>query len=113
MVRMSCPILIVLEAGVLLATGLSAGTGSAQRQSVPTPPSKQAVVGKQELRDSEVRQLILLMDTDKNGKISKQEWMSFMEAEFDRLDKDKSGELDPKELAQSKFRPTPFSAAGR
>ena len=37
-------------------------------------------------------------------KISKQEFMSFMEAEFDRLDKDKSGELDPKELTQSRIR---------
>jgi EF hand domain-containing protein len=39
------------------------------------------------------------MDTDKNGKISKQEWMNFMEAEFDRLDKAKNGQLDVKELA--------------
>jgi Ca2+-binding EF-hand superfamily protein len=38
------------------------------------------------------------MDTDKSGKISKAEFMAFMEAEFNRLDKDKSGELDPKEL---------------
>ena len=45
------------------------------------------------------------MDTDKNGKISKQEYMNFMSAEFDRLDKDKSGELDAKELAQSQLRP--------
>jgi Ca2+-binding EF-hand superfamily protein len=43
--------------------------------------------------------LLLLMDTDKSGKISKQEWMTFMEAEFDRLDKDKKGELDVRELA--------------
>jgi Ca2+-binding EF-hand superfamily protein len=45
--------------------------------------------------------LLLLMDTDKSGKISKQEWMKFMEAEFDRLDKDKKGQLDAKELEQS------------
>jgi Ca2+-binding EF-hand superfamily protein len=44
------------------------------------------------------------MDTDKNGKISKQEYMEFMAAEFDRLDKDKSGELDVKELTLSKLR---------
>jgi hypothetical protein len=28
--------------------------------------------------------------------------MKFMEAEFDRLDKDKSGDLDAKDLEQSK-----------
>jgi Ca2+-binding EF-hand superfamily protein len=45
--------------------------------------------------------LLLLMDTDKNGK---EEWLKFMEAEFDRLDKDKKGQLDVKELTQSKLR---------
>ena len=57
---------------------------------------------------------MLLMDTDKNGKISKQEWMKFMEAEFDRLDKDKSGALSPQELLQSRVNVNPpFSAAGK
>jgi hypothetical protein len=37
------------------------------------------------------------MDTDQNGKVSKQAWMEFMEGEFDRLDRDKKGELDPRE----------------
>jgi hypothetical protein len=58
------------------------------------------------LAEDEVKQLLLLMDTNKNGRISKQEFMAFMEAEFDRLDKDKSGELDPKELTLSKIRPS-------
>jgi Ca2+-binding EF-hand superfamily protein len=44
------------------------------------------------------------MDKDQNGKVSKQEFMSFMEAEFARLDKDKSGELDVQELTQSRVR---------
>ena len=58
------------------------------------------------LSEDEVKQLLLMMDTDKNGKISKQEFLAFMSAEFDRLDKDKSGELDVKELAQSQLRPS-------
>jgi hypothetical protein len=48
-----------------------------------------------------VKELLALMDTEKNGKISKQEWMKFMEAEFDRLDAGKKGEIDPKGLLQS------------
>lgn len=48
-----------------------------------------------------MKQLLLLMDTDKNRKISNQEWMKFIEAEFDRLDKDKKGEVDQNELQQS------------
>ena len=51
-------------------------------------------------------QLLVLMETDPSGKVSKAEFMKFMEAEFDRLDKDKSGELDPKELIQSQVRPS-------
>jgi hypothetical protein len=50
----------------------------AQKAVVPKPQDKLA------LGEPEVMQLLLLMDTDKNGKISKQEWMRFMEAEFDR-----------------------------
>jgi hypothetical protein len=69
----------------------------------------QKAVPKQErslaLGEDEVKQLIALMDTDKNGKISRQEFMNFMAAEFDRLDKDKNGELDQKELTQSLIRP--------
>jgi hypothetical protein len=38
------------------------------------------------LGEAQVKQLLLLMDTDKNGKISRKEYMTFMEAEFDRLD---------------------------
>jgi hypothetical protein len=51
------------------------------------------------------RQMLTLMDTDKNGRVSKREWMRFMEAEFDRLDVDHSGELTVRELAR-------FPAAG-
>ena len=80
---------------------------AAQKQPVTKPPDKLA------LGEDEVKQLLLLMDTDKSGKISKQEWMKFMEAEFDRLDKDKSGELDIKEIAQSKVRVSRFANEGK
>jgi hypothetical protein len=36
--------------------------------------------------------------------------MKFMEAEFDRLDKDKSGDLDAKDLQQSKLRVSHFTS---
>ena len=79
----------------------------AQKQPVPLTPDKLA------LGESEVLDLLLLMDSDKNGKISKKEWMDFMSAEFDRLDKDKSGELDIRELAQSKLMATRHSNTGK
>src|SRR5271163_583065 len=90
----------------LVATWAILGTAVAQRQAVPKPQDKLA------LGEPEVLQLLLLMDTDKNGKISKQEWMKYMEAEFDRLDKDKAGELDAKEPAQSQVSARRFASVG-
>ena len=48
-----------------------------------------------------VEQLIRLMDRDKNGAVSKDEFMQFMSAEFDRVDADRSGSLTSGEFAHS------------
>ena len=53
--------------------------------------------------EAEAKKLLLLMDTDKSGKVSKEEFMRFMAAEFDRLDVNKDGELDVKELEKSQL----------
>jgi Ca2+-binding EF-hand superfamily protein len=79
----------------LLSAATLVGTTLAQRAAVPKQPTKHG------LAEENVKRLLLLVDTDKNGKISKQEWMNFMEAQFDTLDKDKKGQLDRKELLQS------------
>jgi hypothetical protein len=79
--------------------GMGLMTAFAQKDSVPVSQDKVA------LGADEVKQLIQLMDTDKSGKVSKAEFMAFFSAEFDRLDKDKSGELDAKELEKSLLRP--------
>ncbi|HEY4902283.1 MAG TPA: hypothetical protein VIH89_02315 [Candidatus Sulfotelmatobacter sp.] len=88
----------VIVSAVLVAILAMVGTAVAQRAAVPKSQDKLA------LGEPEVKQLLLLMDTNKSGKISKEEWMKFMESEFDRLDKDKKGQLDIKELEQSKLR---------
>jgi 5S rRNA maturation endonuclease (ribonuclease M5) len=48
-----------------------------------------------------VTEVLLLMDTDRNGKISKKDFMNLMEAVFDRLAKDKRSELDPRRFRQT------------
>jgi hypothetical protein len=68
----------------------------AQTKANVPKPQDTLVVG-----EDAVQQLLLLMEPDKNGKISKQAWMRFMAEEFDRLDKDKKGELDAQELHRS------------
>jgi hypothetical protein len=97
---------IVVLIGVLVATWAMPGTALAQK-------AVTKVQDKLALGEDEVKQLLLLMDTDKNGKISKQEYMRFMEAEFERLDKDKSGELDAKELTQSSLRVSHIGPVGK
>jgi len=79
----------------MVAAGSMLGNAAAQKVSVPKPQDNLA------LGEGEVKKLLLIMEADKKGKISKQEYMKFMEAEFERLDEDKNGELDVKKLTQS------------
>ena len=99
--------LSIMAVAVLFASAGAVRTAIAQKANVPKPQDKLA------LSEDEVKQLVLMMDTDKNGKISKKEFLAFMSAEFDRLDKDKSGELDVKELAQSQVRPSAPAPVGK
>jgi len=95
MVRRTKRVWIILAVSALVATGSLLGHAAAQKVSVPKPQDKLA------LGEEDVKQLLLLMDTDRHGKVSRQEYMKFMEAEFNRLDRDKTGELDVKTLTQS------------
>jgi hypothetical protein len=101
--------LITLAAGAVLGTGIAVRTAVA-RENVTPPPDPVA------LGEQAATQLVLLMDSDKNGMVSRDEYMRFMAAEFNRLDKDKSGELDVRELRHSQLRPAhleSFTAAGK
>jgi hypothetical protein len=90
----------------VIACLASAKVSLAQKEMTPKPDRTVLV-------NENVKQLLLLMDTDKNGKISRQEWMKFMGDEFDRLDTDKSGELDPKELTRSRVSIRRFQPASQ
>jgi len=92
--------LVIAGIAGLIAVGTLPRAAIAQKADKSIPRQERSLA----LAEDEVKDLLLVMDTDKNGKISKLEFMRFMEAEFDRLDKDKSGELDPRELTQMRFR---------
>jgi len=49
---------------------------------------------------ADVRQLLRMIDKDKNGTVSKEEFLQYMGQTFDRLDVNKSGQLEPNELRQ-------------
>jgi hypothetical protein len=48
-----------------------------------------------------VAAIIQQMDADHNGRVSKDEFMQYMSAEFDRIDRDRSGELTSEEISRS------------
>jgi hypothetical protein len=97
---------IIVFVATLIVAGAMLRTGVAQKAAVPKPQDRVA------LGEEEVEQLLLLIDTEKKGRISKQEWMKFMGAEFDRLDKSNGG-LDVKELTQSRLRVSHFTSVGK
>ena len=77
--------IIIVVLGSLGAIHRSAG---AQKTSAPNPQANLA------RGEGEVKKLLPLMEADNDGKVSKQEFMRFMEAEFDWMDTKKEQKLD-------------------
>jgi hypothetical protein len=94
---------IIVAIAVLFTTGAMLGTAAAQKASVPKPQNNLAI------GENGVKQLLPLMNADTKGMVSKQEFMKFMEGEFERLDKSKKGELNVKELTQSDLTASRFA----
>jgi hypothetical protein len=88
------PLAAIRWLAVFIAT-YAVAPSSAQKANVPI---HQDVVA---LAQPKVTEVLLVMDTDRNGTISKKDFMNLMEAVFDRLDKEKKGELDPTQFRQS------------
>ena len=86
-------IMLLFLARTAMAQSSGAGPDSKQKE-------KNLAAG-----EVEAKRLLLLMDRDQSGKVSKQEFMTFMEEEFKRLDINKDGELDVQELTQSRLTP--------
>lgn len=82
-----------LVAALMAVTAALAGKSLAQMTTAsPKPPNKGLIA------TQNAKEIMLLMDTDKDGRISKKEWMDFMSKEFDRLDTDHNGYIDQKDL---------------
>src|SRR5512136_2756939 len=88
---------------VLAGAGTLLRSAAAQKVSVPRSQDNLA------RGEDQVKQRLLLMPTDNNGMVTPQEYLKFMEAEFDRLDKERKGEQDARKLAQSNLLPAALS----
>jgi hypothetical protein len=82
------PVMIII--GVLGSLGACAihSSAGAQKTSAPNPQANLA------RGEGEVKKLLPLMEADNDGKVSKQEFMRFMEAEFDMLDTKREQKLE-------------------
>jgi hypothetical protein len=67
------------------------------------------------LATDDVKEILLFMNTDTSWKITREEWIRFMAAEFDRFDPAKKAAIDPKKITpikeQARF--TRFSDLGK
>lgn len=81
---------------VAALTAVSAAwAGNALAQTTTASPKRPNIPA---IAEQNAREIMLLMDTDKDGRISRKEWMDFMSKEFDRLDTDHNGYIDQKDL---------------
>lgn len=93
-----------LLAGLFVVIALGAGVS---QKAVSKQPDKMTVA------IENVKQLLLTMEA-KDGKISKEQWMKFMEAEFDKLDAERKGAVDQMEIRRSSYvKQARFSDLGR
>lgn len=103
-------LLTALAIAATLVVGEKIENAMAQVTGAPSQNSAPAAEPKQKAKnlaagEVEAKRLLLLMDHDQSGKVSKQEFMTFMEEEFERLDINKDGELDVQELTRSRLTP--------
>lgn len=92
---------------LLIALFITSGAFVGDKAASPQKQSESSLTG------GEVKLIFLLMDTNKDGKISKQEWTNFMGSMFDRLDTEKTGELTPQEVSQLKWQSGSFARTGK
>jgi Ca2+-binding EF-hand superfamily protein len=76
----------ITRAGICLVFALSSTVAAAQSKRTSAAAAR------------DVSQLIRMMDKDMNGAVSKQEFLDFMSRTFDRLDINRSGQLERREL---------------
>jgi len=89
---------VIFAVGAVVKTAKAGAQANTAAAPEFTSQSKPVAAG-----EFEAKKLLVLMDVDKSGSVSKKEFMDFMAAEFDRLDTNHDGVLDVKELEQSQL----------
>jgi Ca2+-binding EF-hand superfamily protein len=82
---------------LIISVGMSLVVGSVSTAAIAVSKRTNAAA------QADIRQLLRLMDKDLNGKVSKDEFLRYMSQTFDRLDVNKSGQLERNELPSAEF----------
>jgi Ca2+-binding EF-hand superfamily protein len=77
---------------LVAVVGMSLMIGSASTSAIAVSKRTAAVA------EADVRALVRMMDKDQNGVVSKEEFMQYMGEVFDRLDVNRSGQLEANEV---------------
>ena len=96
--------------GLVIATMLAAGLGIGLTfaRGGELPRNDKLAMG-----EPEVKQLLQLVEQDKNGRVSEQAFLNYMKAEFERLDTKKQGVLTVRDLTRPVERPATFPSVGK
>jgi hypothetical protein len=80
---------------VLLAAGIFLTTAAAQKASVPRAQDRLT------MGEEPTKELLQVISANGRDVVTKQEYMKFAEAEFDRLDKEKAGAVNVRLFSQT------------
>ena len=94
----------------LLAIATAGQTAVAQKADVSLVANPQTQTA---IADEHIKQILLLMSTNQNGRISEREFMKFMRSEFRKLDTSLSGQVNTQEPAHSKPQVIPSLLYGK
>ena len=82
---------------VLFTIAIATQSAKAEKDGDTTVGAPQVKVA---VADEQTREILLLISANEKGKVSEQEFMRYMKAEFDRFDHARSGQVDVKQLAR-------------
>lgn len=106
--KLAFAVAVLLISAMCIMGGVFSRAAAQKSMTTPTEQKGEIVAG-----EAAAKQLLLLMDRDKDGRVSKKEWMTFMEEEFDRLDTNHDGYVNAKDLEKAQIQPVPFYRVGK